>query len=311
MNNKWELRQKHIDNLACLIKFGDLKDYQRVSKEVELWDELRALGKIYANKRRLRIKDGCENDWTTILDDSMLRALNAYGKLDETTGERIPFMKLFWSIFSNVISWEYAKDIDGNLVSKKGNSEFEARSNQAKAILKTYAINQGIDYKLPKNISSRSSFINELTFLGMAIVDAENVAEYVFTGIKVVSISLEDDEIDKPIDIVDSSFVEDNGVNNALGEVLAMCHRLLASKTIKNRIKDFVRYYMTIVVYETNLYMDDLYAPYINHKYMEALVNKSACVTNYEVLAEILDLKPDTVRKSIVYARKCLLNVKI
>jgi hypothetical protein len=217
--------------------------------------------------------------------------MEKFGKRDNLSNEIIPFTKLFWSHFGFAMKNNCRQMPDGKLV-ELDNPQSKAREGQAKQILRIYARKYNIDdYVLPKHVRSKSVFYDELVNIGVDQEVAEELSQQVFSENYLSSI--EDHDM----------AANEADMMNLLIDKLEV---IFTDVSFSDKQKSYVRYFITENIYNNNLQFKYEYQDFIDKAFGEALEKAGDEVKPTEVLADLLGLANDTVRKNLKAAENCI-----
>jgi hypothetical protein len=144
---------------------------------------------------------------------------------------------------------------------------------------------------LPKHVRSKSVFYDELVNIGVDQEVAEELSQQVFSENYLSSI--ED---------------HDMATNEAdmLNLLIDKLEVIFTDVSFSDKQKSYVRYFITENIYNNNLQFKYEYQDFIDKAFGEALEKAGDEVKPTEVLADLLGLANDTVRKNLKAAENCI-----
>lgn len=283
---------KRINETAYAIKFTNLSDTYKDIEQTRLMEYICKYLKMNLTKTIENVNKARPEQVNIKLDmifDAFISSMGKYGKLDEETGELIPYIKMFMSHYDN--KYGYSKLPDGSYV-EKDNEISKAREASAKNILKRYIVSSPERYKgytIPKRIKNIKVFKIELMKLGLEESDAEDIAESVFSGVLIEE--LVDYNVPNQISIQQIDVLAD------------VMEKIMIDKAIKDEEKVFAKYLVSQNLYESNINIDFECEGMYDEEFFRALHDDGGVTRPYEILAKMLGLKPDTARKKLSKAK--------
>lgn len=291
-NPATEELKKRINDTAYAIKFTQLSDTYKEIEQTKLIEYICKLKSINLTNHFSNPDDIWYNEKSIKLDvlfNTYMSAMESYGKLDEETGEIIPFLKMFNSHLKKHYGYV---EIKKGVYIEKENTLSRMREARAKDILKAYAVsnarkNKG--YELPKRVQSAVYLMSELMKLGMEKEVAKEISEDVFSG--------------NFIEDIDICTASNKSISHNIDPLAEVMEKIMVDDEIKVDEKAFVKYFVTQTLYESNINIDFECNGLYDEEFFKALHENSGERKPYEILAEMLGLKPDTVRKRLSKAR--------
>ena len=355
-----------------IIMFADINDamhrykFSKLSRSVKECLAIKAYNQLISSvensgikeaRRSLRIgsdKETTDQDiptlrkfevyWLDLFHLVFAVVLRDYGeKKDEKSGEIVSFTQLFFSYWKMIT--KHKKTI-GSLSDFGNSEEIKWRNGMVKSYLKYLKIKYDVKkYRLPNNYITRERFINEALKLGASETEAEEYAEFIFSGTHLYSIDStvsdkeadEDDNSEKPESSNDLDDSEENkdyekydeapadvtpeiekiSLQNRLRDrfdLRSFYDELLADPDIKPDEKIWIQYYFTMKIIETGNEVRDKYAKILEQNLADKIIKNEAKLTGKgwmtKILADYCGLQPDTVRKKIVAVSKLLIKKK-
>lgn len=280
--------------------------------------------------------------WLDLFDHVFVVVLRDYGeKKDEESGDVISFTQLFFSYWEMIT--RHKKPI-GALSDFDNNEEIKWRNGTVKSYLKYLTVKYNVkNYRLPDNYITRQRFINEALKLGASETEAEEYAEFIFSGTHLYSINAtvsdkeaeEDDNRGK----LESTNNLDDGVENedyegydgapadvtSEVEKISLQHRirdrfdlgtfydeLMADTDIMPDEKIWIKYYFTMKIVETRNENREKYKSILEKDLAGMIIKDETKLPGKgwmtRVLSDYCDLQPDTVRKKLNAISKLLIK---
>ena len=295
------------NKLAYEIKFKDLKDIDKTAKEARL---IGVLIYLQNNDPKLLYKEERQEESTylfmQITFNAYLSAMQAYGKLDVKTGELIPFARLFFSHLK-FASYNVCRILPDGTKIEVNNEETQAREAKAKNYLRALANTRNIKgYVLPKRIRSAIVYQQELIKLGVEEEEAKELADSIFSGTKQVSGIVPGNE-----NMGGEYNPSIGGCTSAAIEYLTdIVEDFMKSDIVSVRDKQYLKYYLTKIIYVENVQPNMIILDLIDVEYFRALSEDCNNRSEVDILAGLLNLKTDTVRKNLKSVEKALKEFK-
>lgn len=296
-----------INRLAYEIKYKNLNEIDKMAKEARL---IGALIYLQNKNPKLLYSEERQEQSTYLFMETTFNAyvssMKAYGKVDIKTGEVIPFAKLFLSHLK-FASYNVCRLLPDGTKIEVDNEETQAREAMAKNSLRALANMRNIKgYVLPKRIRSSMVFQQELIKLGVTEEEAKELADDVFSGTKHVSGDISENE-----GLVGERKYTVGGYSSPEVDFLAdIVTDFLKSDGISVRDKQYLKYYLTKIIYLENVQLNMTILELIDEEYFRALSEDCDNRSEIDVLAELLDLKSDTVRKNLKAVENALRKFK-
>lgn len=311
-------RISEINRLADKIKFGNDKKTKIVTNKAKLvsllLEELNF--KEFANDLKLDDKLSLRRDYNgEIFTKAFKSAMESYGKLDEKTGERIPFNVIFIAHYSKKkpqIKVDKYKEDNYRL-------EINLKINTIKLFLQQQAKKLG-NSRLPDELKIGKlddciEFLRSLNADKAATERAINKLTDLFTDryVQRVRPVSEDDE-DENISMVDFAGQDDGVKAEVIDKIADGIDRCLSEIEDKDML-NYAQYYITmkiILKYKVVGFNNQILDEYVN-KDLEKLYFEK--YSQYEdekyvkdIVADYTGKRPDTVRKKLDKVKKLIQN---
>lgn len=326
MNKK---KPESIDELACAIKF-DFKEYRK-TELIRYKSDLAAimlkkihLGEFSANEKGdLKKDDQLSQNWKIndyngeVFTKAFKSALENYGKLDEKTGERIPFERIFishYTIKKPQVKVDRYKENNYNV-------EIKLKTNAIKLLLQQQA-KELANKRLPDDLKIEK-FDDCVVFLRSLNADVEATEKainkltdlYMDRYVQRVRPVLGENE-DEEISMAD--FAGQEQVREAVVDKIAygLDKALSDISNFKDKsLEQYACYYITMKIilrYKINGFNNQIIDEYVD-KDLEKLYFEK--YSQYEdekyvkdIVADYTGKRPDTVRKKLDKVKKLIQN---
>lgn len=316
-----------IEELACAIKF-DFKEYRK-TELIRFKSNLAAallkkihLGEFSVNEKgNLKKDEQLSQSWKIndyngeVFTKAFKSALESYGKLDEKTGEKIPFERIFishYTIKKPQVKVDKYKEDNYRL-------EINLKINTIKLFLQQQAKKLG-NSRLPDELKIGKlddciEFLRSLNADKAATERAINKLTDLFTDryVQRVRPVSEDDE-DENISMVDFAGQDDGVKAEVIDKIADGIDRCLSEIEDKDML-NYAQYYITmkiILKYKVVGFNNQILDEYVN-KDLEKLYFEK--YSQYEdekyvkdIVADYTGKRPDTVRKKLDKVKKLIQN---
>ncbi len=234
--------------------------------------------------------------WMSVLSEAFTKALSKYeaAAFDKLTKDK-PFV--FW--FRNEIP--NAKERIGlfgdTLVVEKKDDKYQYLSNKAKTYLSNICEERNIkDYTIPDDILTEGFFKKQLEKIGIPPIEAEYIAEDIFS-LQNVSLDSEEDDVE-PVWIRDSienenykQEKEDKDASDEIKWILMQVFNEVEKDKNKGKLKssmyDYIKYRLTVQLYVEALIHKIEYKKMIDEEFLIKLI-----ASREDALKEIEKAKP-------------------
>lgn len=241
---------------------------------------------IYDEKRRIELE---------AISETYAVTLNNFGKLDKVTGERIPFTKLFFTMFhfkkNDIIRETYG---DENIYRKK------IVKTLLKQLTEKYAAGK---VELPKNLLKKDAIVEFCENLGVPLEEYKPLLKEVFENMHTSDFSLQENAAE----VSEQTQQGATDISNTMMLLFDVVDKIMQDTKVPKLMQDYVKYYVTLRAVDAKIDMKLGYEDYFDYQFRDFIIRRGEVKEQY-ILGEYIGRQPETVRKNLNKAQALLIE---